>query len=49
MIYHSTNIKKGEKIIHEINTVVKSWKGYAHKAQLRDDLKEHIDQNLHTW
>ena len=40
------NIKKGEKIIDEINLVIKSWDVYAKQAGVRKDLQERIKQNL---
>ena len=43
------NIKKGEKIIEEINSVVKSWHKYAAKADVRSDLRERINGNLNTY
>jgi serine/threonine-protein kinase HipA len=48
-IANDNNIKKGEKIIEEINSTVKSWNQYAEKAQLRNDLKERIHDNLNTF
>jgi len=47
-IAKDNNIKKGEKIIYEINLVVKSWGKYAKKAGLRDDLLHRIHQNLNV-
>lgn len=47
-IAQDNNIKKGEQIIDEINAVVKAWKGYAEKAEVRKDLKERIRKNLNT-
>lgn len=44
----SNNIKKGEKIINEINTVVSSWKEFGTQAKVRKDLLLTIDDNLHT-
>ena len=41
-IAKDNNIKKGEAIITEINNVVKSWKTYANKAEVRGDLKDRI-------
>jgi predicted DNA-binding protein YlxM (UPF0122 family) len=48
-IAEDNNIKKGKKIIEEINDVVKSWENYAEKAQLRNDLKKRIHHNLNTF
>jgi serine/threonine-protein kinase HipA len=42
------NIKKGEKIIKEINTVVKNWKEFANRAKVRKKLRQTIQDNLHT-
>ena len=43
------NIKKGSKIIEEINATIKSWNDYAERAQLRNDLKEKIKNNLNVF
>lgn len=45
-IAKDNNIKKGENIITEINSVVKSWNAYAKKAKVRSDLKDRIYNNL---
>jgi serine/threonine-protein kinase HipA len=45
----TNNIKKGERIIDEINGIVNSWKKYAEQAQLRRDLKERIGKYLNTF
>ena len=42
------NIKKGAKIIEDINSVVKSWNKYAERAEVRNDLKERINDNLNV-
>ncbi len=47
-IARDNNIKKGEKIIDEINSTIKSWNNYAEQAQLRNDLKERIHNSLNT-
>lgn len=47
-IARANNIKKGEQIIREINTVVKSWKDFARQAKVRKDLLDTIHINLHT-
>jgi serine/threonine-protein kinase HipA len=47
-IAKDNNIKKGEKIINEINLVVKTWKQYAEEASVRSDLTKRINQNLNT-
>ncbi len=48
-IAKDNNIKKGEKIIEEINATIKSWNKYAERAQLRNDLKEKIYANLNVF
>lgn len=48
-IAKDNNIKKGEKIIEDINSVVKSWNKYAARAEVRNDLKERINGNLNTF
>jgi len=48
-IARDNNIKKGEKIIDEINSKIKSWNNYAEQAQLRNDLKERIHNSLNTF
>ncbi len=45
-IAKDNNIKKGEIIIDEINSVIKSWKIYASQAEVRSDLKKRINDNL---
>ena len=45
-IAKANNIKKGDKIIEEINSVIKSWKSYAARAKVRKDLIDHIYSNL---
>ena len=47
-IAKENSIKKGEKIIEEINTVVKNWGDFATKVELRSDLRQVIQSNLHT-
>lgn len=47
-IAKDNNIKKGEKIVEDINLVVKSWTAYAKQAGVRTDLQERIRQNLNT-
>jgi len=49
VIAKDNNIKKGAKIIEEVNSVVKSWKKYAEQAQVRNDLKDRISVNLNTF
>jgi serine/threonine-protein kinase HipA len=48
-IAKDNNIKKGEKIIEDINSIVKSWNKYAEQAEVRNDLKERINSNLNTF
>lgn len=48
-IAKDNSIKKGDKIIDEINEVIINWNLYAEKAKLRDDLKTMINQNLNTF
>ncbi len=48
-IAKDNNIKKGEKIIENINSVVKSWEKYAEQVQVRNDLRETILMNLNTF
>lgn len=45
-IAKDNNIKKGAKIIEDINSIVKSWNKYAERAEVRNDLKEMINGNL---
>jgi serine/threonine-protein kinase HipA len=47
-IARDNNIKKGAKIIEDINSVVKSWNKYSKLAEVRNDLKERIKSNLNT-
>ena len=48
-IAKDNNIKKGEKIIEDINAIVNSWNKYAEQAEVRNDLKERINGNLNTF
>jgi len=48
-IAKDNNIKKGAKIIEDINSIVKSWNKYAERAEVRSDLKERISGNLNTF
>jgi serine/threonine-protein kinase HipA len=48
-IAKDNNIKKGEKIIEDINSIVKLWNKYAKQAEVRKDLKERINDNLNTF
>jgi len=47
-IADANNIKKADKIINEINGVVKNWSVFANEANVREDLKTNIQKNLHT-
>ena len=48
IIAKDNGIKKGKKIVDEINAVVKSWNSYAAKAEVRIDLKNRIKQTLNV-
>jgi len=48
IIAKANNIKKGEKIIDEINHVVKQWDDFAALAKVHPDLRQAILMNLHT-
>lgn len=48
-IAKDNNIKKGENIIEEINSIVKSWKKYAERANVSNDLQERIFKNLNFF
>jgi serine/threonine-protein kinase HipA len=45
-IAKANSIKKGDRIINEINTVIKKWNDYAKQAGVRTDLQQRIHQNL---
>jgi len=47
-IAKDNNIKKAEKIIEDIYSKVESWNKYAERAEVRNDLKERINDNLNT-
>lgn len=47
-IAQDNSIKKGAKIITEINTVVKNWSNFATQVKVKEDLKKMIQNNLHT-
>jgi len=47
-IAKANNIKKGEKIIDEINEVVKQWGDFASKVKVRPDLHKDILIHLNT-
>jgi serine/threonine-protein kinase HipA len=48
-IAEDNNIKKGEKIIDEVNQIVKSWNDFAKQAGVRNDLQQRIHQNLNVF
>nr|WP_299383847.1 type II toxin-antitoxin system HipA family toxin [Allomuricauda sp.] len=48
-IAKDNNLKKGKDILEEINAVVKNWKTYASKAEVRKDLTNRIQSNLNTF
>ena len=48
-IAKENNIKKAEKIIQDINAIVKNWNKYAEQVEVRNDLKEKIFMNLNTF
>jgi serine/threonine-protein kinase HipA len=48
-IAKENNIKKGKKIVEDINSIVKAWNKYAKQAEVRKDLKERINDNLNTF
>lgn len=47
-IAKDNSIKKGEAIIEEINTVIKSWEKFASQANVRKDLQEKIRIHLNV-
>ena len=47
-IAKDNSIKKGEAIIEEINTVIKSWEKFASQANVRSDLQEKIRNHLNV-
>lgn len=47
-IAKANNIRKGEKIINEINTVVKNWSDFATKVKVSDFRHKDIKSNLHV-
>ncbi len=48
-IANDNNIKKADRIIDHINSVIKSWDIYADRAEVRNDLKKSIGSNLNTF
>lgn len=49
MLAKNNSIKKAEKIIDEINQVVKSWEKYAAMAKVNNHHKKKISENLHSY
>jgi len=47
-ISKENNLKKGERIIEEINLIVKNWNAFAKKAGVREDLIRTIYNSLNT-
>lgn len=47
-IAKDNSVKKGEKIIKEINAVVQNWSDFATQAKVKEDLRKMILNNLHT-
>ena len=46
-IAEANTIKKGEKIIEEINEVVRNWEDFASQAKVQNKLRDTITANLH--
>lgn len=47
-IAKANNIKKGDNIIRQINTVVKNWREFANLAKVKKELRQTIQDNLHA-
>jgi len=47
-IAKANNIKNGEKIIGEINSVINNWDDFAEQVNVNKDLQQTIQNNLHT-
>jgi len=47
-IAKANNIKKGESIINEINSIVKKWDDFASKVKVQGDLYKQIKSNHNT-
>lgn len=47
-IAKANNIKKGKIIIEEINTVVNNWGNFANQLNVRENILQTIQNNLHT-
>ena len=48
-IAQANNIKKGKRIIDEINDVARSWPNYAKKAHVSTELKERIEKQVNSY
>ena len=48
-VAQNMSIKKPEKIIGQINNVVKKWPQYADKMQIKEDLRDAIQKTLMVW
>jgi len=48
-IAKNNNIKKGDKIIDEMNSIIKSWTTYASQANVNNTLKKKINNNLNVF
>lgn len=48
-IAKNNNIKKGDKIIDEMTSVIKSWTTYASQAHVNNALKKKINNNLNVF
>lgn len=49
LVAKDNNIKKGEKIIDEINAVIKLWDKYAKHAKVKKSLTNRINSSLNTF
>ncbi|MFZ4413813.1 MAG: type II toxin-antitoxin system HipA family toxin [Bacteroidales bacterium] len=47
-IAKENKIKTGEKIIEQINSVIKTWKNYAEQSGVRTNISKKINENLNT-
>ena len=48
-IAEANNIRKGEKIIEEVQTTVQNWRDYAHQVRVPDALHKRINSTLHAF
>ena len=44
----ANNIKRGERIIEEINTTVNNWEDFALQAKVSPERTKEIKKNLHV-